>query len=111
MSYFLALVIENGAFLAIFLVCMLTAYTIYKRGQGLPGSELATVGFALYGMYGLLAFTGPGFTGSFFRDFSKVGSLNSMTYLYFITFALRAGMILIIAGIYRMARSARRSET
>jgi hypothetical protein len=71
----------------------------------MPGAGLLVIGFGLYGIYGLLAFTGPGFTGSFFRDYSKVGALDVENFVYFVIWALRAGMLLIIAGLYRMARA------
>lgn len=105
MSYGLSLLIENAVYVAIFLFSVAAAYTITKHAKGVPGANLLVIGFFMYALYGILSFTGPGFTGSFFRDFSKVGMLNSQNFVYFVSFAMRFGMVLIIAGIYRLAVS------
>jgi len=107
MGYVISVILENGFFIAIFALSTVVAYATYKGAKNAPGASLLAAGFMMYGLYGLLAFTGPGFTGSFFRDFSKVAVLNSDNFVYFVSFALRAGIVFIIAGIYRMAGSRR----
>jgi len=109
MLYWLSLIIENGAYIAIFALSIATAYAINKQAKGVPGANLLAIGFFMYALYGLLSFTGPGFTGSFFRDFSKVGTLNSQNFIYFLSLIMRFGMVLVIAGIYRLVVS-RHSE-
>jgi len=99
-----SLIVENGAFIAIFIICLIGAYASFKQYKNLPGADLIFLGFLLYGVYSLLAFTGSGFTGSFFDDFSKVGKLNSLNYIYFVSFALRLGLVLVIVGFFRVAR-------
>jgi hypothetical protein len=105
MLYWLSLLVENAVYIATFLFSIAAAYAINKQAKGAPGANLLLIGFFMYALYGLLSFTGPGFTGSFFRDFSKVGVLNSQNFVYFVSFAMRFGMVLIIAGIYRLAVS------
>ena len=105
MSYELSVIIENAIFIAIFLVCLFGAYFNYKRAKTLPGVGLVALGLMMYGIYALLAFTGPGFTGSFIRDFSKVGRLNTDNFVYFVSFALRLGLLPIVVGVYGIARS------
>ena len=100
----LSLIIENGSFVAMLVMCLIGAYSSFKHYKTLPGADLMFLGFLLYGVYALLAFTGPGFTGSYFSDFSKLGKLNSLTYLYFVSFALRLGLVLVIIGFFRIAR-------
>jgi len=100
----LSLIIENGSFVAMLLLCLLGAYASFKHYKTLPGADLMFLGFLLYGLYALLAFTGSGFTGSYFDDFSKLGKLNSLTYIYFVSFALRLGLILVLVGLFRVAR-------
>ena len=109
MDYLIALIAENGSFIGISLISFFTAFSLRKKAQGVQGSGLVVAGFLLYGLYGLLAFTGPGFNGSFFRDFSKVAMLNSQTLIYFLGVASRIGMVFIFAGIYQMARSQKTS--
>lgn len=105
MSYELTVASENVLFIAIFFVCLFGAYSNYKQAKTLPGADLVALGFVMYAIYGLLAFTGPGFTGSFFRDFSKVGQLNTDNFVYFLTFVLRLGLVPIIIGLRKIARS------
>lgn len=99
-----SLIIENASFVAILLLCLLGAYSSFKRYKTMPGADLLFLGFLLYGLYALLAFTGSGFTGSYFDDFSKLGKLSSLTYVYFVSFALRLGLIFVIVGLFRVAR-------
>ena len=104
MSDLAALIIENGSFIAMFLFCLSAIYVSSKYYKSVPGADLVLVGFLFYGIYALLAFTGPGFTGSYFSDFSHTAKLNSQTFVYFISFALRLGLILVLVGILRIAR-------
>lgn len=105
MGYTISLIIENGSFIAIFLISIALVYASSRKAKTVPGANLLMAGFLMYAMYGLLAVTGPGFTGSLFRDFSKIGVLVMANFVYFLSWGLRAGMVLIIIGIYRMARS------
>jgi hypothetical protein len=102
MSNELSVIIENVLYIAMFFVCFFGAYSNYKKANVLPGAGMVALGFVMYGTYALLACTGPGFTGSFFRDFSKLGVLNSDNFVYFISFALRLGIIPIIIGIHKL---------
>jgi len=104
MSALTALIIENGSFILMFLFCLFGVYMSSKYYKSVPGADLVLIGFLCYGIYALLAFTGPGFTGSYFNDFSRVSTLSSQTFVYFISFALRLGLILVIIGILRIAR-------
>ena len=103
-KFILALLIENGSFVTILLICCIGAYTSFKHYKTLPGADLMFIGFMLYGLYGLLAFTGPGFTESYFSYFSKIGKLDSSSYVFFVSFTLRLGLILAIVGLFRIAR-------
>lgn len=104
MSALAALIIENGSFIAMFLFCLFGIYVSSKYYKSVPGADLVLIGFLSYGIYALLAFTGPGFTGSYFMSFTQVSKLSSQTFVYFISFALRLGLILVIVGILRIAR-------
>lgn len=105
MNFVLSRTIENALLVALFLLCIYGAYVNYRHSKTLPGADLVFVGLLCYGMYGLLAFTGSGFNGSYFRDWSLVGRLNSATFVYFLSWGLRLGVILVIIGLYRMGRS------
>ena len=83
------------------------AYASFKHYKSLPGADLMFIGFLLYGFYALLAFTGPGFTESYFSYFSKIGKLNSENYIFFVSFALRLGLVLVVIGLVRVARGLR----
>ncbi|RJP16191.1 MAG: hypothetical protein C4520_19485 [Candidatus Abyssobacteria bacterium SURF_5] len=107
MNFYASLIIENGSFLAIFLISIAAAYACNKRAKDVPGASLMMLGFLLYSVYGLLAISGPGFTGSFFRDFAKVGVLESASLIYFLGCASRVGMVLILAGMYAVAKNRR----
>ncbi len=107
MSYQLSVIIENVLFVAMFLLCAFGAYFNYKQAKTLPGADMVALGLMMYGVYALLAFTGPGFTGSFFRDFAKVGRLNGDNFVYFVSFALRLGLIPIIVGLHKIAKGLR----
>ncbi len=103
MSELAALIIENGSFIIMFLFCLFGIYVSSKHYKSVPGADLVLIGFLSYGIYALLAFTGPGFTGSYFMGFTQVSTLSSQTFVYFISFALRLGLILVIVGILRIA--------
>lgn len=105
MSFALSRTIENISLVVLFLMCMYGAYVNYKHYKTLPGADLVSVGLLCYGIYGLLAFTGSGFNGSYFRDWSLIGRLDSLSFLYFLSWALRLGLILVIIGLYRIGRS------
>jgi hypothetical protein len=101
----LSLIIENASYVIIFLACAYGAYINFKQSKTMPGADILSIGFLLYGIYGMLAFAGPGFTGSYFSAFARVGVLDSATVMYFISYALRLCMILIIIGLFRLARN------
>ncbi|MBI4832792.1 MAG: hypothetical protein HY801_14825 [Candidatus Lindowbacteria bacterium] len=101
----LSLVIENGSYVVIFLACAYGAYVNLKQSKTVPGADILAIGFLIYGIYGMLAFAGPGFTGSFFSALAKVGVLDSTTTVYFISYAARLSIILVIIGLFRVARN------
>ncbi len=105
MSFALSRTIENGLLVVLFLVCVYGAYVNYKHSKTVPGANLVFVGLLCFGIYGLLAFTCSGFNGSYFRDWSLVGRLNSGNFAYFLSWGLRLGLILVIIGLFRIGRS------
>ncbi|UCD57412.1 MAG: hypothetical protein JSV16_16675 [Candidatus Hydrogenedentota bacterium] len=104
MSVVLSLIIENGSFVAIFLISLFGAYVSFKSYKTLPGADLVSVGFLLYAVYALLAFTGPGFTGSYFNDFSGIGRFDSSSLTHLISCTSRLGLILVVIGLFRIGR-------
>jgi hypothetical protein len=107
MSDLTALIIENGSFLAMFCFCLYGVYLTSRYYKTVPGVDLLMIGFLVYGVYALLAVTGPGFTGSYFNDFSRISKLNSQNYVYFISFALRLGLLLVMAGLLKVGRGSK----
>ncbi len=109
MNYLVTLIIENGSYALIFLLCIYSAFTSYRTYTTTKGADLAAIGFLLYSIYALLAIAGPGFTGSYFRDFSKVGKVESASLVYFISFTMRLGLILLVIGLFRIGRNIKAS--
>lgn len=105
MSPTLSLIIENGSFIAIFIICLYGAYSSYRRSTSMPGAQIIFFGFALYAIYGLLAFTVPGFNGSLLDSYARLGKPSVATIGFFVTIPLRLGMILVIVGLLRTGRS------
>lgn len=106
----LTIVIENASFVAIFLVCIYGVAASQKHRSTLPGADLLLIGFLLYAMYGLLGWAAAGFNGSFITDYSRTAALGSVTAKYFITMTLRLGLILILVGIFRVAKGQKTEE-
>ena len=100
-----ALIIENVAFIAILVICLVSARASFKHHKTLPGADLMFLGFMLYLIYALLAITIPGFMGSYFYDFGHLGKLNTDTFVYFISCLLRLGLILVLIGLCRIGRN------
>jgi hypothetical protein len=104
MNIMALLIIENGMFLLTLLVCLYATIACLKFQKTVPGADLMAIGFMLYGIYALLAIVAPGFNGSFFEDFIFVAKLQRGTEMYFVALALRLGLILIVAGMFRVGR-------
>ena len=105
MSDLTALIVENGSFIVMFLFCLFSVYLASKHYKTVPGVDLMLLGFLIYGIYALLAFTGPGFTGSYFDGFRGIGKLKSANAVYFISIVLRLGLILVMIGILRLGKN------
>ncbi len=77
----------------------------YKHSKTIPGADLLFLGFLLYAAYPLVALATVGFTESFFDNFTLVSAFDSDTYIYFVSYALRLGLILAIIGLFKIGRS------
>lgn len=96
--------IEEVAFAIVILICLYGMVMSYRRYKTLPGADLMLLGFLLYGAYALLAIFLPGWGGSYFNNFTLVGNLGKGTQLYFLSLALRLGLIFVLIGLYRIGR-------
>lgn len=104
MSGLLCRVIENASFAGMLVICLLGAYAAYKRREELPGADLIALGLILHATYSLLAISVPGFTGSYFEAYAKVGAFESASVGYYISYPLRLGQIIAVAGLFRVGR-------
>lgn len=104
MSVVFTIVIENASFIAVFLFCLCGIAACYKHSKTLPGADLLLIGFLIYAIYSLLGWAVPGFNGSFITDWSRIGMLSSASFKHFLAYGLRLGLILIIIGIFKVAR-------
>lgn len=105
MSEGVTLVIENGCFAIIVLLCIYGLIACQKHTKTITGADLLVIGLLFYCTSALFAMGATGFTGSFFDGFTRVGYLNSRSYMYFLSVAMRLGLILVIVGLFRMGRS------
>jgi hypothetical protein len=101
----ITLIIENGSFIAIFLLCIFGVAASYKHNKTLPGADLLLLGFLLYAIHGVLSWAVSGFTGSFIADWSQTAVLKGATFPHFLAYGLRIGLILILIGIFRIGRN------
>jgi hypothetical protein len=105
MNVILTTVIENATFIVISLLCLYGVLSVRKYTKTVPGADLLLVGFLLYAIYGVLAWAAAGFTGSFITDWSRTAVLDGDTFPHFLAYGLRLGLIVILVGIFRIARS------
>ncbi len=105
MSEGVALVVENGCFAVIALLCIYGLIACQKHTKTMAGADLLVVGLLFYCISALFALGATGFTGSFFDGFTRVGYLNNSSYMYFLSVAMRLGLILVIVGLFRVGRS------
>lgn len=105
MSIGVALVVENGCFAVIALLCIYGLIACRKHTKTIAGADLLVLGLLLHCTSVLFAMGATGFTGSFFDGFTRVGYLNSSSYMYFLSVVMRLGLILVIVGLLRMGRS------
>ena len=104
MNEILTIVIENASFVIMFLLCACGIAASHKHSKTLPGADLLLIGFLIYAIYAMLGWAAAGFTGSFMTDISRTGNLNSVVFKYFLAYGLRLGLILVLVGIFRVAR-------
>ncbi len=105
MSVTVTTLIENAAFIAIFLLCMYGAASCNKHSKTLPGADLLVLGFVIYGIYGMLGWAAAGFTGSFMEDYSRTTVVTDTASLRFIiACVLRLGLIILLIGLFKVAR-------
>lgn len=105
MSVGVALVIENGCFAVIVLLCIYGLFVCRKHTKTIAGADLLVLGLLFYCTSALFAMGAIGFTGSFFDGFTRVIYLNNSSYMYFLSVVMRLGLILVIVGLLRMGRS------
>ncbi|NQU07886.1 MAG: hypothetical protein HQ583_04935, partial [Candidatus Abyssubacteria bacterium] len=98
MSIGVALVIENGCFAVIALLCIYGLIACQKHTKTIAGADLLVLGLLFYCTSALFAMGATGFTGSFFDGFTRVVYLNNSSYMYFLSVAMRLGLILVIVG-------------
>jgi hypothetical protein len=101
----ITVIIENASFIAIFLLCLYGIMFCRKHTKTIPGADLLFIGFLLYAVYAVLAWAVSGFTGSFITDWSRCGALDIDSFSHFLAYGLRLGLILVLIGIFRIARS------
>ena len=102
--------IENAVFIAIFLLCMYGAASCYRHSKTLPGADLLLLGFVVYGIYGMLGWAAAGFNGSFMEDYSRTGMVDMASIRYVLAVVLRLGLIILLVGIFRVARGHKSAE-
>ena len=110
MSIAVTTFIENAVFIAIFLVCMYGVASCYKHTKTLPGADLLLLGFLLYGIYAMLGWAAAGFNGSFMEDYSRTGMVDMVSIRYVLAYVLRLGLVVLLVGIFKMAKGQKSSE-
>ncbi len=101
----LSAIIESCLLVAISLPVLYVLAISYKHSKTIPGADLLFLGFLLYAAYPLVALAAVGFTESFFDNFNLVSVFHSDSYIYYVSYALRLGLILAIIGLFRIGRS------
>jgi hypothetical protein len=104
------LILENVLYIAIFLLCMVGVVMSYKHNKTIPGADLLTLGFLVWGMSGLMAWATAGFNGSYILSYCHIGMIDGISAKFAIAYALRGGLILVIIGIFKMARGPETQE-
>ncbi len=105
MSVILATTIEIGLIAVTFLIVLYALAISYKHSKTIPGADLLFLGLLFYAAYPLAALGAAGFTQSFFDNFCLVGEINSVSYMFFVSYAARLGLILAIIGLFKVGRS------
>jgi len=105
MSVILATTIEICLIVVILLLGLCALAISYKHYKTIPGADLLFVGLLFYVAYPLAALGAAGFTQSFFDNFYMIGEISSVSYMFFVSYAARLGLILAIIGLFKIGRS------
>jgi hypothetical protein len=101
----IAIIIEDILFVLFLLLCLYGLISCYRHIKTVPGADLLVAGLLFVGISVLFALGASGFGASFFENFSRVGLLTGRSYMYFLGTVPRLGLILVIVGLFRMAKS------